>query len=47
MNWIPWAPIAAVGLFLLFVGIIGLLEWPSRENDDAPRPKTFIHGFQP
>jgi hypothetical protein len=32
MNWIPWAPISVVGLFLLLVGIKGLLKRPSTER---------------
>jgi hypothetical protein len=26
MNWIPWGPIALVGIFLLFVGVKGLMK---------------------
>jgi len=29
MNWIPWGPTAAVGGFLVLVGILGLLRQPS------------------
>jgi len=29
MNWIPWGPTAAVGGFLVLVGILGLLRRPS------------------
>jgi hypothetical protein len=32
MNWIPWAPISVVGLFLLLVGITGLLKRTSPER---------------
>jgi hypothetical protein len=28
-NWLPWAPISTVGLFLLSVGITGLLRSPA------------------
>ena len=39
MNWIPWGPISAVGLFLLLVGIVGLLKRTptERQSDRALR----------